>query len=231
MRGFIEEYGHIMLVVAIVLLLLLFGRTGFASNVKTLFVDKVADTIAENPNNDKQIVMVRYENPDGTFTNYETVESIKKNDGETFSWSSPETDAFQAKSLSYTVDGGKVNKVDVMRKKYTLDVNGYYNSSPYNNTANYGTFELYINGSKVQSTTVDFYDTVRYGSAYEIKNVKPASGYKYLGVYSKNIPGYSPNSPNLKSAVGTVSYNMVDKGIAINKESRTFTIELEFEKV
>ena len=123
MRGFIEEYGHIMLVVAIVLLLLLFGRTGFASNVKTLFVDKVADTIAENPNNDKQIVMVRYENPDGTFTNYETVESVKKNDGETFSWSSPATDAFQAKSLSYTVNGGKVNKVDVMRKKYTLDVN------------------------------------------------------------------------------------------------------------
>ena len=68
MRGFIEEYGHIMLVVAIVLLLLLFGRTGFASNVKTLFVNKVADTIAENPNNDNQIVMVRYDNPHGTLT-------------------------------------------------------------------------------------------------------------------------------------------------------------------
>lgn len=231
MRGFIEEYGQIMVVVAIVLLLLLFGKTGFASDVKTLFVNHVASTMAENPNNDKQIVMVRYEKPDGTFTSYETVESVKKNDGETFSWSSPETDTFQAKSLNYTVNGGKVNKVDVMRKKYTLDVNGYYNSSPYNNIENYGTFELYINGSKVQSTTVDFCDTVRYGSTYEIKNVKPATGYKYLGVYSKNIPGYSPNSPNLKSAVGTVSFNMVDEGIAINKEYKTFTIELEFEKV
>lgn len=117
MRGFIEEYGHIMLVVAIVLLLLLFGKTGFASDVKTLFVNQVASTIAENPNNDKQIVMVRYEKPDGTFTAYETVESVKKTDGETFSWSSPETDAFQAKSLNYTVNGGKVNKIDVMRKK------------------------------------------------------------------------------------------------------------------
>lgn len=231
MRGFIEEYGQIMLVVAIVLLLLLFGKAGFASDVKTLFVNQVASTIAENPNNDKQIVMVRYEKPDGTFTKYETVESVKKNDGETFSWSSPATDAFQAKSLNYTVNGGKVNKVDVMRKKYTLDVNLYYNSSPYNNTKNYGTFELYINGSKVQSTTVDFCDTVRYGSTYEIKNVKPASGYKYLGVYSKNIPGYSPNSPNLKSAVGTVSVNMVDEEITIDKEFNTFTIELEFEKV
>lgn len=110
-------------------------------------------------------------------------------------------------------------------------MNLYYNSSPYNNTENYGTFELYINGSKVQSTTVDFCDTVRYGSTYEIKNVKPASGYKYLGVYSKNIPGYSPNSPNLKSAVGTVSVNMVDEEITIDKEFNTFTIELEFEKV
>lgn len=116
MRGFIEEYGQIMVVVAIVLLLLLFGKTGFASDVKTLFVNQVASTIAENPSNDKQIVMVRYEKPDGTFTSYETVESVKKNDGETFSWSSPETDTFQAKSLNYTVNGGKVNKVDVMRK-------------------------------------------------------------------------------------------------------------------
>ena len=31
-----------------------------------------------------------------------------------------------------------------------------YNSSPYNNTKNYGAFELYINGSKTQSTTIDF---------------------------------------------------------------------------
>lgn len=90
---------------------------------------------------------------------------------------------------------------------------------------------LYINGSKVQSTTTDFCSTIRYGSTYEIKNVKPASGYKYLGVYSKNIPSYSPNSPNLKSAVGTVSVNMVDEEITIDKEFNTFTIELEFEKV
>lgn len=231
MRGFIEEYGQIMLVVAIVLLLLLFGKTGFASNIKTLFVNQVASTIAENPNNDKQVVMVRYEKPDGTFTNYETIESVKKNDGETFSWSSPETDAFQAKSLSYTVNGGKVNKVDVMRKKYTLDVNGYYNSSPYDNVENYGTFDLYINGSKVRSTTTDFCSTLKYGSTYEIKNVKPASGYKYLGVYSKNIPSYSLYAPNLKSAIGTVSVNMVDEEITIDKEFNTFTIELEFEKV
>lgn len=230
MRGFIEEYGQIMLVVAIVLLLLLFGKTGFASDVKTLFVNQVANTISENPNNDKQIVMVRYENPDGTFTKYETVESVKKADGETFSWSSPATDAFQAKSLNYTVNGGKVNKVDVMRKVYTLDVNSYYDSSPISSTENYGTFNLYINGSKVQTTTIDFCDNVRYGSTYEIKNVKPASGYKYLGVYSKNIPGYSLNAPNLKNAVGTVDFSMIDKSITVGKNSVRFTIELEFEK-
>lgn len=230
MRGFIEEYGQIMLVVAIVLLLLLFGKTGFASDVKTLFVNQVASTIAENPNNDKQIVMVRYEKPDGTFTKYEAVESVKKNDGETFSWSSPATDAFQAKSLSYTVNGGKVNKVDVMRKKYTLDVNSYYDSSVYGNTENYGTFELYINGSKVQSTTIDFCSLVRYGSTYEIKNVKPVTGYKYLGVYSKNIPTYSLYAPNLKSAIGTVDFNMVDKSITIDKDFEKFSIELKFEK-
>lgn len=227
MRGFIEEYGQIMLVVAIVLLLLLFGRTGFASDVKTLFINKVADTITENPNNDKQIVMVRYENPDGTFTNYETVESIKKADGETFSWSSPETDAFQAKSLNYTVNGGKVNKVDVMRKKYTLDVNSIFEGGVYPNTNTYGTFDFYING-KLLTYHTDFCEKVRYGSEYEIKNVKSISGYKYNGIYSKQIPGYS--SPNLKSAKGTINFNLIDKDVVYTKGS-TLSIELEFEKV
>lgn len=227
MRGFIEEYGHIMLVVAIVLLLLLFGRTGFASNVKTLFVNKVADTIAENPNNDKQIVMVRYEKPDGTFTAYETVESVKKNDGEIFSWSSPETDAFQAKSLNYTVNGGKVNKVDVIRKKYTLDVNSIFEGGIYPNTNTYGTFDFYING-KLSTYHTDFCEKVRYGSEYEIKNVKSISGYKYKGIYSKQIPGYS--SPNLKNAKGTINFNLIDKDVVYAKGSN-LSIELEFEKV
>lgn len=78
MRGFIEEYGQIMLVVAIVLLLLLFGKTGFASDVKTLFVNQVASTIAENPNNDKQIVMVRYEKRTGLLQNTRRLNQLKR---------------------------------------------------------------------------------------------------------------------------------------------------------
>ena len=88
---------------------------------------------------------------------------------------------------------------------------------------------LYINGSKVQSTTIDFCSLVRYGSTYEIKNVKPVTGYKYLGVYSKDIPTYSLYAPNLKSAVGTVDFSMIDKSIAIDNNFEKFSIELEFE--
>ena len=227
MRSFIEEYGQIMLVVAIVLLLLLFGKTGFASDVKTLFVNQVANTIAKNPSNDKQIVMVRYEKPDGTFTNYETVESVKKNDGETFSWSSPATDAFQAKSLSYTVNGGKINKVDVMRQVYKLDINGMFENSIYPNIQPYGTFDFYINGTKVRTDEVDFYDDIRYGAEYEIKNVKSLTGYKYKGIYSKQVPGYSV--PNLKNAKGAFDFNLIDKDVVYTK-GKSFSIELEFEK-
>lgn len=226
MRGFIEEYGHIMLVVAIVLLLLLFGKTGFSSNVKTLFVDKVADTIAENPNNDKQIVMVRYENPDGTFTNYETVESVKKNDGEIFSWNSPETDAFQAKSLNYTVNGGKVNKVDVMRKKYTLDVNSIFEGGIYPNTNTYGTFDLYING-KLSAYHTDFCEKVRYGSNYEIKNVQTINGYKYNGIRTKQLSSHGVSI--LKNAKGTIDFDMIEKESSPTKSS-TFYLALEFGK-
>lgn len=226
MRGFIEEYGHIMLVVAIVLLLLLFGRTGFASNVKTLFVNKVADTIAENPNNDKQIVMVRYENPDGTFTNYETVESVKKNDGETFSWSSPETDAFQAKNLNYTVNGGKVNKVNVMRKVYKLDINGIFEDNIYPNTNTYGTFDFYING-KLQPIHTDIYTDVRYGSEYEIKNIKTINEFKYKGIRTKTLSTRGVSI--LKSAKGTIDFDIIEKEFPSTKSS-TFYLILEFEK-
>ena len=50
MKGFIQEYGNIIVVVAVVLLMLLFGKTGFAKNIQEAILGS-ADHIVETGEN------------------------------------------------------------------------------------------------------------------------------------------------------------------------------------
>ena len=72
---------------------------------------------------------------------------------------------------------------------YYLDVNGKLDGNTSGSLGVYGTFDVYINDSLVANDVNDYYQTVPYGSTYEIKDIKATSGHKYNGVSSGSLTG------------------------------------------
>lgn len=72
---------------------------------------------------------------------------------------------------------------------YYLDVNGWLDGLSKDGLYNYGTFDVYINGTQVANDVTDYYTAHPYGSKYEIKDVKATSGHRYTGVYSGSLTG------------------------------------------
>ena len=71
----------------------------------------------------------------------------------------------------------------------SVDVNGYLDGKEYGWIPNYGTFDVYINGKQEQNDVNDFWGNYGKGTKYEIKDIKAASGKKYLGVKSGSLSG------------------------------------------
>ena len=72
---------------------------------------------------------------------------------------------------------------------YYLDVNGRLDGKDANNINNFGTVDVYINGSRVADDVSDYWVQHPYGTKYEIKDIKAKSGKKYDGVYSGSTSG------------------------------------------
>ncbi len=71
-----------------------------------------------------QQVMVRYENPDGSYTPYTLAYSENKNYNSQFSWSKGESAEFEAASVpAYTVTEDTTTEVTIKRKTFTVTVN------------------------------------------------------------------------------------------------------------
>lgn len=72
----------------------------------------------------------------------------------------------------------------------TLDVNGRLDGSDSGDTAGYGTFDVYLNGSCVANDVTDFYKTdIADGTSYKINDIKATNGKVYNGVYSGSASG------------------------------------------
>lgn len=71
-----------------------------------------------------QIVKVRYENADGSFTSYNEVANEDKYYGSKFSWSRNADTVYKAASVEYTVTSNKANEITLYRNQYTIAVNG-----------------------------------------------------------------------------------------------------------
>ena len=136
-----------------------------------------------------QTIRVRFENADGTFTSYANAYQSTLNNGETFTWEYPSNDIYQGATVSYTVSGEKTTDVTIYRNKKKLDVNGNINGIVTDNITGVGTFDIYVNDKQVGNDVSEYVDNLRYGSTYEIKDVKALSGYKYIGVISGALTG------------------------------------------
>lgn len=72
---------------------------------------------------------------------------------------------------------------------YYFDLNGYLDGSTALSIAGFGTCDIYMNGTLVANDVNDFYQQYAYGTRYEIKDIKTATGKQYLGVYSGSLSG------------------------------------------
>ncbi len=124
-----------------------FGINQTTQNNTTLYAMWQIDTFT-------QTTRYRYENTDGTWGSWTTAETVSKNYGSSYSWSTSQisnfnSTAYQAASVaSYTVTGAKTNDVSIYRKTFSCKINsglqntdGTYPStytSQVNSTVRYG---------------------------------------------------------------------------------------------
>ena len=94
---------------------------------------------------------------------------------------------------------------------YYFDLNGYLDGASSGNISGFGTCDIYMNGTLVADDVSDFYQQYAYGTKYEIKDIKTATGKQYLGVYSGSlsgtITGYTATSLNFKTNSTTIQFD------------------------
>lgn len=106
-------------------------------------------------------------------TKYE-IKDIKSSDGFTYTGAS---------TISGTLNSSKSVTLDYI-SKYYLDVNQVIDGIVYNSGKTGFTFDVYINGTKEKDDITDYWTAHSYGTKYEIKDIKSASGYTYTGASS-----------------------------------------------
>lgn len=132
-------------------------------------------------------VMVRYENPDGTFSEYET-ETQYSDEGDQFDWvcKKAKNNPIQwqpVDEIHETVgEDNKTWKIDVKLQEIYVDIMASLNGTKFADLQNIGTTDLYINGKSVGRGIDDYWGIVKYGSTYEIKNVNSDSKYIFVGI-------------------------------------------------
>ena len=91
------------------------------------------------------------------------------------------------------------SEVDTTSSRITiqpyLDVNGQLDGVEKESLLQYGTFDVYINGNCVAMDVNDYNQHCPEGSTYSIKNIRPANGYSFDGVFSGNRTGTVSSDP------------------------------------
>lgn len=65
----------------------------------------------------EQVVLVRYEKPNKQWSSYKRAYAIRMQNGVDFIWFQKESGVYEQKIVSYVVDGDRVSKVDIYRKR------------------------------------------------------------------------------------------------------------------
>lgn len=88
---------------------------------------------------------------------------------------------------------------------YTLDLNGYLGTNKAaNNISGYGTADVYINGKLAANDVTDYNQKLDEGTAYEIKDIKAASGKYYYGITEGAASGSLKGNTSVRLHFGTM---------------------------
>ena len=77
----------------------------------------VANNVSRSNGYYEQVVLVRYEKSNGRFSTYKRAYVVRMQNGTDFMWFQKESGRYEQKMVSYVVDGDRVNKVDIHRKR------------------------------------------------------------------------------------------------------------------
>lgn len=99
--------------------------------------------------------------------------------------------------------------------QYNLDVNFNVDGTQYNNyeqMKQYGTFDMYINGSLVSNDVSDYSTDHNYNTSYSVKDIRAKTGYTYTGSSGAPLSGNLPARDigvvvHFKTNKYTVSFN------------------------
>ena len=92
-------------------------------------------------------------------------------------------------SYSGTIASGAVADVRLIYSSCKLDVNGMLDDTLSGNLGNYGTFDVYINGSIVADDVNDYCALAPKGASYEIKDIKETYGHIFEKVITGSLTG------------------------------------------
>ena len=121
-------------------------------------------------------------------------------------------------ALSGTVKTNTTVVLSFTTNTYKLNVNGLLDGVSKGNTSGYGTFDVYIDKELKANNVTDYSATLKYGTAYVIKDIKAITGHTYNGLAS----GSSAVSGTVKAAVtpvlsfSTESYTVDVNGVINN---------------
>lgn len=127
-------------------------------------------------------------------------------------------------SVNINPDGSTIIDLYYSRNKVVLDINAIVDGKVYGVGTPYMTYDLTVNGVKVQTQAGDGYDLVYYGSNYEVSNINARPGYSYAGVKTGVIEGQG-NGYDLKGTVTDTSRHGVF--LEFNKINYSISYDLD----
>ena len=167
--------------------------------------------------------LVETENLRGVSNNNLSLDSLKKS-YTGFTYENGKVNNKVVSSVNISPDGGTVIDLYYSRNKVVLDINAIVGGTVYGVGTPYMSYDLTVNGVKVQTQEGDGYDLVYYGSEYEVSNINAKLGYSYVGVKTGVIESQG-NGYDLKGVVTDTSRHGVF--IVLDKNLYPITYDLD----
>lgn len=178
----------------------------------------------------QQILNVRYENVDGTFTDYEEIANEVKDYGSTFEWKRDADSEFETGYMSYTVEESRTEDITIYRKKYNLTIDAALDGNYFTNLDSMGTVSVFVNGETVLDDKNGGAISVRSGSTYEVYNIKTNDGYTYNGITKGTQLGIVSANTTVRLSYSIIPYTIsydLNGGSGATGNPKGYTVKSE----
>ncbi len=140
-----------------------------------------------------------------------TIKDIKAKTGHTYNGITSSSAA-----LSGTIKANATVVLNFTTNSYLLNVDGLLDNVSSGALTDYGTFDIYINGKLSKNDVDNYYQHVKYGTTYTIKDIKAKTGKTYNGLSSGVLSGTVKSDTTTVLSFSTGKYTVDVNGV-VNK--------------